>query len=119
MPATMDAAELARQAQREGSFAGAVIEGPLAFDLAVSAEAAKQKGIESAVAGNVDLLLVPNIESGNALFKMMVHFMSAAAAGVVLGAKVPIMLTSRADPAPARLASVALAAIYADASIEE
>ena len=111
MPSSLDAAALAGEAG-EGAFAGAVVDGPLAFDLAVSREAARIKGVDRPVAGNTDVLLVPNIETGNALFKMMVHFMSAAAAGIVLGAKVPVLLTSRADPAAARLASVALAAAY-------
>lgn len=113
MPSTVDAAELVRQATN-GDFPGATIDGPLAFDLAVSKKAAAIKGFESAVAGNADVVVVPNIETGNALFKMMVHFMSAAAAGIVLGAKVPIILTSRSDPTAARLASIALATIYAD-----
>jgi phosphotransacetylase len=117
MPSTVDAAELARMAE-QGAFPGAIVDGPLAFDLAVSAKAAKTKGFESTVAGDADLLLVPNIETGNALFKMMVHFMSAAAAGIVLGAKVPIVLTSRADPVAARLASVALASIYSSSRRE-
>ena len=113
MPSSLDAAELAQQAD-QGSFPNATVEGPMAFDLAVSEEAARIKEFSSVVAGNADILLVPNIETGNALFKMMVHFMSAAAAGIVLGAKVPIVLTSRADPVAARLASLALACIYAD-----
>lgn len=83
--------------------------GPLAFDNAVSPTAARLKGIDHPVAGNADILVVPNIETGNALFKMMVHFMGATAGGVVLGAAAPIVLTSRADPAEARLASTALA----------
>ena len=83
--------------------------GPLAFDNAVSPAAARLKGIVHPVAGHADILVMPNIETGNALFKMMVHFMGATAGGVVLGATVPIVLTSRADPAEARLASTALA----------
>ncbi|RKE69049.1 bifunctional enoyl-CoA hydratase/phosphate acetyltransferase [Pseudorhodoplanes sinuspersici] len=83
--------------------------GPLAFDNAVSPAAARLKGIDHPVAGNADILVVPNIETGNALFKMMVHFMGATAGGVVLGAAAPIVLTSRADPAEARLAATALA----------
>lgn len=113
MPSSVDAAELARLA-REGGFPDALLEGPMAFDLAVSNKAAKIKRFDSAVAGQADILLVPNIETGNALFKMMVHFMSASAAGIVLGAKVPIILTSRADPTPARLASIALTNIFAN-----
>jgi phosphate acetyltransferase len=87
--------------------------GPLAFDGAVSPEAARLKGIDSPVAGYADVLLVPNIETGNAIFKQMVYFNGATAAGVLMGARVPVMLTSRADPPAARLASAALAVIYA------
>ncbi len=88
--------------------------GPLAFDLAVSPEAAKIKAVSHPVAGHADAIIVPEITTGNALFKMMVHFMAACAAGIVLGAKVPILLTSRADPPAARLASAALAVIVAN-----
>ena len=111
MPSTLDAAEIMRQVAK-GELADAIVDGPLAFDLAVSVGAARIKGVTSPVAGQADVLLVPNIETGNALFKMMAHFMSAAAAGIVLGAKVPIMLTSRADPVAARLASAALTAVF-------
>ncbi|MFT4531966.1 MAG: phosphate acetyltransferase [Thalassolituus oleivorans] len=113
MPSSMQAAEVVEHAG-QGEVLGAVLGGPFAFDNAVSPAAAKLKKIDHPVAGHADVLLVPNIETGNALFKQMVYFMSAAAAGVVLGAKVPIILTSRADPAAARLASTALASIYAD-----
>jgi len=85
--------------------------GPLAFDNVVSTDAARMKGIDHPVAGQADVVVVPNIETGNALFKMMVYFMSACAAGIVLGGKVPVLLTSRADPPAARLASAALGAI--------
>jgi len=112
MPSSMEAAEVV-SAARAGEVSGAIVDGPFAFDNAVSPAAARLKGVAGPVAGNADLLLVPNIETGNALFKLMVYFMSAAAAGVVLGAKVPIILTSRADPAEARLAATALASIYA------
>jgi len=114
MPSSMEAAEVVRAAANNGEVPGAVVEGPYAFDNAISPEAAKKKNIEGVVAGNADVLLVPNIETGNALFKQMVYFQSAAAAGVVLGATVPIILTSRADPVAARLASTALASIYAN-----
>jgi len=114
MPSSMEAAEVAKIANDE--IGNADIEGPFAFDNAMSPTAAKLKGVTGAVAGQADVLLVPNIETGNALFKQMVYFMSAAAAGVVLGAKVPIILTSRADPAAARLAGTALASIYANNS---
>lgn len=111
MPSSIEAAEIARRAASE--LPGALVDGPFALDNAVSPQAAEIKGITSPVAGCADILLAPNIETGNALFKQMVYFMSAAAAGIVLGAKVPITLTSRADPPAARLASAALAALYA------
>ncbi|MDH3704191.1 MAG: bifunctional enoyl-CoA hydratase/phosphate acetyltransferase [Alphaproteobacteria bacterium] len=114
MPSSLEAAEIADRA-REG-LRGADIHGPLALDLAVSPDAAAVKGIDNPVAGNADILLVPNIETGNALFKMMVYFMSACAAGIVLGAKVPAILTSRADPPEARLAAAAIASILANRS---
>ena len=112
MPSSIKAAEVARRAQ-EGAIQGALVDGPLAFDGAVSRDAARLKGIDGPVAGRADILVVPNIEMGNGLVKMMVYFMSALAAGVVMGARVPIVLTSRADPAEARLAAAALAAIIA------
>ncbi|MBF0372816.1 MAG: bifunctional enoyl-CoA hydratase/phosphate acetyltransferase [Alphaproteobacteria bacterium] len=105
----MDAAELTRRCA-EGAVQGAVVFGPLAFDLAISDEAVRIKGFEgNPVAGRADILVVPSIETGNALFKTMVHFLGATAAGVVLGASVPILLTSRADPPEARIASAAIA----------
>ena len=112
MPSSWDAAEIASRAQDE--IPGALVHGPLAFDNAVSAGAAAVKGIDHPVAGNADILLVPNIEAGNAMYKMMVYFMSACAAGIVLGAKVPAILTSRADPPAARLAAAAIAAVLAE-----
>ena len=112
MPSSVEAEEVAKIASQE--IESADIEGPFAFDNAISPAAAELKGVSGAVAGQAEVLLVPNIETGNALFKQMVYFMSAAAAGVVLGAKVPIILTSRADPAAARLAGTALASIYAN-----
>ena len=112
MPSSLEAAEIARRATA-GEVQGAIVEGPFALDLAVSPKAAAVKGVESRVAGQADILVVPNIETGNALFKAMVYFLSATAAGLVLGARVPIMLTSRADPPEARLAAAALAAIVA------
>lgn len=114
MPSSIEASEISRRAKNEIS--GGQVFGPLAFDNAVSLEAANIKEIKHPVAGNADIILVPNIETGNALFKMMVYFMSACAAGIVLGAKVPIILTSRADPAEARVASAALANIVAHMS---
>ena len=109
MPSSGEAAEVARQAQTE--IRDAIIGGPLAFDNALSPRAAALKNITHPVAGHADILVVPNIETGNALFKMMVYFMSACAAGIVMGAKVPIVLTSRADPPEARLTAAAIAAI--------
>ena len=113
MPSSIEAAEITRRAVNEIS--GGQVFGPLAFDNAISTKAANLKKINHPVAGNADILLVPNIETGNALFKMMVYFMSACAAGIVLGANVPITLTSRADPSEARVASAALANIVAHA----
>ncbi len=112
MPSSLEAAEVVRRAA-EGEVAGAVLDGPFAFDVAISPEAAAIKGVDGPVAGRADLLIMPNIEAGNAVFKAMVYFMSATAAGLVMGAKVPIMLTSRADPPEARLTAAALAAIVA------
>jgi len=110
MPATMDAASLAMMASR-GQLVGAIIDGPLAFDNAINMAAAKVKHIKSPVAGQADILLVPNIEAGNMLAKALIHFANANAAGIVLGASVPIILTSRSDPANVRMASAKLAKI--------
>ena len=112
MPSSQDAAEIARRAA-QGEVRGALVQGPLALDAAISPEAAATKKIDGPVAGQADILVVPSIEAGNALFKSMVYYMSATAAGLVLGARVPITLTSRADPPEARLAAIALAAIAA------
>ncbi len=112
MPSSLEAGEIARRAQ-QGEVKDALVQGPLALDGAISPEAARIKGLTGPVAGHADILLVPTIETGNALFKGMVYYMSATAAGLVLGAKVPIVLTSRADPPEARLAAMALAAIKA------
>ena len=112
MPSSVQAAEVAARAAG-GAVAGAVVDGPFGFDNAVSPEAARLKGIGGPVAGKADILVVPTIEAGNILFKQMVYFMSATAAGVVMGAKVPIVLTSRADPPEARLAAAFIAAIVA------
>ena len=108
VPSSMEARRVADLAA-DGEIEDAVVEGPLSMDLAISPAAASVKGLESEVAGRADLLVVPNIETGNALFKTLVYFRSATAAGLVLGARVPIVLTSRADPPEARLAAVALA----------
>ena len=114
MPSSAEAAEVVRRAAN-GGVSGAVVDGPFGFDNAVSPEAARIKGIDSPVAGAADILVVPNLEAGNFLFKQMVYFMSATAAGIVMGAKVPVVLTSRADPPEARLAAAAIAAIVASA----
>lgn len=113
LPSSMDAARLVEWA-KSGGCPQSIVDGPFALDVAVSPAAAKLKCVESPVAGQADVLLVPNLETGNALAKQMAHFMSAAAAGIVLGAKVPIVMTSRADPPPARLAATAIAVIYSD-----
>jgi phosphate acetyltransferase len=114
MQATLDAAALCKMADR-GQIKGGVLDGPLAFDNAVSMVAAKTKGIRSAVAGQADILLVPDLESGNMLAKQLEYLADALAAGVVLGAKVPIVLTSRADSSETRAASCAIAQIIAHA----
>jgi len=108
MQATVDAAALCKMAER-GQITGGIIDGPLAFDNAISPEAVKEKGIDSAVAGDADILVVPEIESGNILAKQLSFLGKADAAGIVLGARVPIILTSRADNLRARLMSCALA----------
>ena len=92
-----------------GQIAGALVDGPLAFDNAISIAAARTKGIVSDVAGEADILLVPDLEAGNMLAKQLIYFAGATAAGIVLGARVPIVLTSRSDPLSARIASAALA----------
>jgi len=111
---TLDAAALCKMADRK-QITGAVLDGPLAFDTAVSAEAAAIKGLVSAVAGVADILLVPDLESGNMLAKQLEYLGGAEMAGVVLGARVPIVLTSRSDSARARLASCAVAVLRAAA----
>lgn len=112
MPATLDAAALTVMAAR-GQISGAKVDGPLAFDNAVSPDAARTKGIVSPVAGQADILVVPDLEAGNMLAKQLIYFAGATAAGLVLGARVPIVLTSRSDPLSARIASAALAKLAA------
>jgi phosphate butyryltransferase len=107
---TMDAACLAKMADR-GQIEGAIVDGPLAFDNAISAESAKVKGINSPVSGDVDILVVPDLVSGNILGKDLEYLAGAQMAGFVVGTKVPIILTSRSDPPRARLISCALAAL--------
>lgn len=112
IPSTIDATALCKMAER-GQIAGGIVDGPLAFDNAISKEAAKIKGIASEVAGDADILVVPDIESGNMLYKELRYFSGAQGAGIVLGAKVPIILTSRAGDAQSRVVSSALALLYA------
>ena len=110
IPSTVDAACLAKMADR-GQITGAIVDGPLAFDNAISAESAEVKGINSPVAGDVDILVVPDLVSGNILGKDLEYLASAQMAGLVVGTKVPIILTSRSDPPRARLLSCAVAAL--------
>jgi phosphate acetyltransferase len=114
IPSTIDAAALCKMADR-GQITGGVLDGPLAFDNAIDPEAAKIKGIKSAVAGRAQILVVPDLEAGNMLAKNLSFLAKADAAGIVLGARVPIVLTSRADTVRARMASCAAAVLYADA----
>ena len=111
MPSTLDAAILSKMSER-GQIKGAIVDGPLAMDNAIDIEAARTKGIASLVAGQANVLIVPNIEAGNMLAKELTFVARAEAAGVVVGAKAPVMLTSRADNERARLASCALAQLY-------
>ncbi|AJZ56751.1 phosphate acetyl/butaryl transferase family protein [Paraburkholderia fungorum] len=113
MQTTLDAAALTVMAAR-GQITGALVDGPLAFDNAISLAAAKTKGIDSPVAGQADILLVPDLEAGNMLAKQLMYFAGADAAGLVLGARIPIILTSRADSLRVRLASAALAKLVAE-----
>jgi phosphotransacetylase len=114
IPSTIEAAALCKMAER-GQIRGAILDGPLAFDNAISAEAARIKKIDSSVAGDPDILLVPDLEAGNMLVKNLMYLARADGAGVVLGARVPIILTSRADNQRTRMASCAVAALYANA----
>jgi phosphate acetyltransferase len=114
IPSTIEAAALCKMAER-GQITGGVLDGPLAFDNAISLEAAKIKGIKSEVAGRAQILVVPDLEAGNMLAKNLAFLSHADAAGIVLGARVPIILTSRADSVRARMASCAVAVLYADA----
>ncbi|MDA3920585.1 MAG: bifunctional enoyl-CoA hydratase/phosphate acetyltransferase [Salinisphaera sp.] len=118
LQSTCEAAALCKMADR-GQITGAVLDGPLAFDNAVSPQAARAKHICSDVAGQADVLVVPDLESGNMLAKQLEYLASAQLAGVVLGARVPIMLTSRADSALSRLASAAVAALYRQWQLEQ
>ncbi len=115
IPSTIEAAALCKMADR-GQITGGLLEGPLALDNAISEEAARIKGIVSPVAGHADILVVPNLEAGNMLAKNLSFLANADAAGLVLGARVPIILTSRADSVMTRMASCAVAALYAHRS---
>lgn len=114
LQSTLDAAALCKMADR-GQITGALLDGPLGFDNAVSPEAAAEKGITSAVAGCADILVVPDLVAGNMLAKQLTFLAGADAAGVVVGARAPIILTSRADPEAARIASCAVAVLMAHA----
>ena len=114
IPSTIDAAALCKMAER-GQITGGVLDGPLAFDNAIDPEAAKIKGIKSAVAGRAQILVVPDLEAGNMLAKNLAYLAKADSAGIVLGARVPIILTSRADSVRSRMASCAVAVLYAHA----
>jgi len=114
MPATIDAAALCKMAER-GQITGGMLDGPLAFDNAISKQAAQTKGIKSAVAGDPDILLAPDLEAGNILAKQLSFLANADSAGMVLGARVPVILTSRADSVRSRIASCAVAMLVAHA----
>jgi phosphotransacetylase len=114
MVATIDAACLCKMAER-GQNRGALVDGPLAFDNAISKDAARTKGITSEVAGDPDVLLVPDLEAGNILAKQLSFLANADSAGLVLGARVPIILTSRADTVRSRIASCGVAMLAAHA----
>lgn len=114
MPATIDAAALCKMSER-GQITGALLEGPLAFDNAISREAARTKKILSDIAGDPDILLAPDLEAGNILAKQLTFLANADSAGLVLGARVPIILTSRADSVRSRIASCAIAMLAAHA----
>jgi len=113
MPATIDAACLAKMSER-GQIVGGVVDGPLGFDNAISKEAAVHKGIESPVSGEVDIVLVPNIESGNIFAKGLVYLAKAVPAGLLLGAKAPVVLVSRSDSAQSKLYSIALGVLMSE-----
>jgi phosphate acetyltransferase len=110
IPGTIDAAALCKMAER-GQIRGGLLDGPLAFDNAISIESARNKGITSPVAGRPDVLLVPNLEAGNMVYKELVYLANAECAGLVLGMQVPIVLTSRSDSVASRVASCALAVL--------
>jgi phosphotransacetylase len=113
IPSTLDAAILSKMAER-GQIKGGLVDGPLAMDNAVDLNAARTKGLTSLVAGRANILLAPNLEAGNMIAKELTFLAHAQAGGLVMGAQVPVILTSRADDDKSRLASCAVAALYAD-----
>lgn len=117
MPATVDAQVLAAL-NEEAAFPACILEGPIAMDVALSPEAGRHKGIASKIAGSVDLFLVPNIETGNAVTKAIIHFARAKMAGIILGATNPIVMTSRAETQEGKLYSIALACIAAGSTLK-
>jgi phosphate acetyltransferase len=112
VPSSLEANEITKLAKEDSL--NADVFGPLAFDNSISKKSAAIKGVKNIVAGDADVLLVPSVETGNSLVKMMIYFMGACAAGVVVGGKVPIVITSRSDEAQARLASIAAAVVALD-----
>ena len=112
VPSSVEASEITKLAKEDNL--NADVFGPLAFDNSISKKSAAIKGVKNIVAGDADVLLVPSVETGNSLVKMMIYFMGACAAGVVVGGKVPIVITSRSDEAQARLASIAAAVVALD-----
>ena len=114
MPATMDAAALAKMADRH-QIVGGIVDGPLDLDIAVDEEAARIKGVDSPVAGKADILIAPNIEAGNMMYKELAFMAGAQVAGLVMGARVPVILTSRADTPQTRLFSCGLAVLVSEA----
>ena len=112
VPSSIEADEITKLAKKDNL--NADVFGPLAFDNSISKKSAAIKGVKNIVAGDADVLLVPSVETGNSLVKMMIYFMGACAAGVVVGGKVPIVITSRSDEAQARLASIAAAVVALD-----
>ena len=115
VPSSLEASEITKLAKEDNL--NADVFGPLAFDNSISKKSAAIKGVKNIVAGDADVLLVPSVETGNSLVKMMIYFMGACAAGVVVGGKVPIVITSRSDEAQARLASIAAAVVALDLSL--
>jgi phosphate butyryltransferase len=115
MPATVDAGELLKMGEK-GDFPDCQISGPMAMDVAISKDAAEHKGLAGTLGGDADLLVMPNIEAGNTLYKTLIHFASAEGAGIIVGASMPIILTSRSDEANTKMNAIALAALVAQCS---